>query len=227
MSYTTDSLVANISVFALEYLRLWNPRVVLLAGDVAFEKIAVAYQLMREANTSLPSIPFLFCDVYQDLSNSNHSRFLATSTKSGPISGIEIDQPYQKKIDLALKLNPNSVAISFIFDQMLSSKYQMNNLKEWIDKSALSSNNLTIHLHNLSLFDEFKEKINFLKQSNHSIIVMNAQKLYTNQHKNVTVLPHIISQWVLANVGVNVLGPLDLGFAIDVKIKKKKIIFKL
>ena len=189
----------------------------MVAGDVAFEQIAIRYQQLKEKE-NLPDVPFLFCNVYQDvLSNPNYTNYFPTSQKGGLIGGINIQEPFQKKIDLLMQMNPSSNGIAFVFDEMPSTIHQISYLKSLINSSTLNTYSLPITIHPVSLFSQFKEKLIELQKSNQSIIVMNAKKLYIDSSKNFTVAQHLISQWVIANVDANVMGPINQGFAIDVK----------
>ena len=227
MTHSSEESLTFVSEFQMNLLKLWDPQLVLVIGDIAFERIAIKYQELRKTNENLPSIPFLFCNVYQDLlANPNYTDYFPTKERGALMSGINIQEPYQKKIDLLLQMNPQSTAIAIVFDALHSNKYQIAYLDNLIKSNTLNTTSLPIEVHRVTLFSQFQQKMKSLKEEKKSIIVMNARKLYTDLYLNVTVLPHIISEWVLANVDANVLGPINQGFAIEV-IKKKTLFFSI
>ena len=208
MSNPTEDQIDKVSRYTMELLKLWNPEVVILAGDTAFTRIAMQYNIQRENNNSLPQIPFVFCGIYQHTS----SAFISTDSSMGTISGIQIDLPFQKQINYSLTLHPNPKKIAFLFDASESSLHQANQLDSLIQSNSLQSNGLAIEIIKIDHFSQFKQIILNLQNNSSAIIVENAMKLYSDSTNTTTVLPHNISDWVSSNVLPHVLGPISLGF---------------
>lgn len=54
MTYSSNSSLDLTASFALKILKDWYPDIVIVAGDVAFEKVALGYTKMKSLNSSLP-----------------------------------------------------------------------------------------------------------------------------------------------------------------------------
>ena len=218
MTHTTQSKIDVISDFAIELINNWNPDVAFVIGDVAFQNVGVKYLQKSITNQTLKQTPFIFCGVSQNLTNTTEYDQFLSKNGEGYISGISLQEPYQNKIDLSLILYPNATKISFVFDFSLSSKYEIETLRYLIKQNQLNSSNLPIELFQCQTFTDFQSTMTNLANSTSSIIVVDAQFFFNSTNGMKTVEPHIISDWVLSNVPLYVVGPINQGFSMNVNI---------
>lgn len=219
MTFTTAQEINSVSNFTIQLVKDWKPDVAFITGDLALEKVAIEYERQRMQNSSIPQIPFVFCGVYQNIVESNYtSGMFPTPGNSGAISGIILEEPFQEKINLALSLMPNATKIAFVLDNSMDAKYHSENLRKMVDASKLKTNGLAIEIFRVSTFTLFQKEITTLQNSgNYAIVVMSASNLLDDSGLD-NVYPHIITNWVLANVSVRVVGPINQGFSIDIRI---------
>eukprot|EP01091_Cochliopodium_minus_P010259 TRINITY_DN2677_c0_g1_i3.p1 TRINITY_DN2677_c0_g1~~TRINITY_DN2677_c0_g1_i3.p1 ORF type:complete len:907 (-),score=143.62 TRINITY_DN2677_c0_g1_i3:415-3135(-) len=220
ISYPTSLKQLFLAKYVLDLINTWKPDIAITVGSNALTSIAIRYQNLYFNQTlgeDLHEVPFLFCGVYNDLSSNPFPNLITNSTFVGTISGIDIPEPFQKKINVSLSLNPNATQISFVFDDTTSSHNQAQYLEKMIEKGELFSNDLPIVIHNVDTFPNFKSTLIELQNNNTAIIVVLAIKLFENNFKNTSTLPHLISDWVKENVGLTVLGPVEQNFSIDVR----------
>eukprot|EP01091_Cochliopodium_minus_P011415 TRINITY_DN3226_c0_g1_i1.p1 TRINITY_DN3226_c0_g1~~TRINITY_DN3226_c0_g1_i1.p1 ORF type:complete len:1039 (-),score=143.07 TRINITY_DN3226_c0_g1_i1:54-3170(-) len=208
--------------YLLNLINIWKPDVAIVTGSNAFSTVAIRYRNMIINQTitheNIYPVPFLFCGVFQDLTNTGiYPNLLTNSSFVGPISGIAIPEPFQNKINVSLSLNPNAKEISFVFDDTPSSRYQYTYLLKLINSSLVNTFGLPIGIYNCDTFPRFKSVMLDLQNNGSAIIVVYAIKLFENNFRNTSTLPHLISDWVKANVGLTVVGPVEQNFSIDVR----------
>ena len=183
--------------------------------------IAIKYQEMTKSNSSLPKIPFVFCGVSREAKDLPSSIF-STEDTIRSISGISLVEPFQYKVDALLKAAPNATKINFIFDNSEESAYQIESLRSLISSSSLNLYGLPTNLTKVVTFQEFTDTISSLQNNTQKqgIIVVNSFQFLSVTGGNKSVEPNIISNWVLKNVGLDVMGPLEFGFSYNVHLNQ-------
>eukprot|EP01091_Cochliopodium_minus_P005453 TRINITY_DN1537_c0_g1_i4.p1 TRINITY_DN1537_c0_g1~~TRINITY_DN1537_c0_g1_i4.p1 ORF type:complete len:1047 (-),score=204.25 TRINITY_DN1537_c0_g1_i4:452-3379(-) len=221
-TYNTQQKIYFISNYTIKLIKTWKPAVVIFAGDRVFQSVVLPYQQMRLKDpNSLPEIPFVFCGVNLDLVdiyNKAGPNIISDSNFKGSVSGVAIQEPFQKKIDLALKFHPNASKIAFVFDNSLLSQIQSTTLKNMINSSQINTYGLPIEVVQIISFSNFTQIMTTLQNNNYGIIVMNLFRLFTDNTQTVTVAPNVITDWVQNNVALHVLGPVYQGFSVDIRL---------
>eukprot|EP01091_Cochliopodium_minus_P007689 TRINITY_DN17576_c0_g1_i1.p1 TRINITY_DN17576_c0_g1~~TRINITY_DN17576_c0_g1_i1.p1 ORF type:complete len:303 (+),score=22.25 TRINITY_DN17576_c0_g1_i1:3-911(+) len=200
MTHTTEADLNIQSKFLMNLILSWNPYVIFVLGDMAYDRVILAYENARITNKSLPNFPFIFCDVTK-------TNLVQTSS----ITGISLKEPYQAKLDLALKLNRNASKFAFIFDASESSQYQKADLQKQLDNNTINTHGFEVQIYQVLTFDQFKTAMTQLSNDKYGIIVINAIKLYSDLHLNTTVLPYLIQTWITSNVDLTTFGTSSEG----------------
>ena len=198
----------------------------IIIGETALSNVAIAYQESANTNSSLTKFPFVFCGISRDISNFSSQSIFSMNGQETSISGIAFKEPFQYKIDTLLNVAINATKIHFVFDNSDESSYQIQILQSLLSSNKLNSKGLAVEYTKATTFNDFTSTITNLQNSTtdrYGIIVQNCFKLLDGASGNKSVEPNIVSDWVLANVRLDVMGPVQYGFSYNLQLNQTKM----
>lgn len=209
MTYVSDESIRERADYVIDLMKLWVPDLVFVADNVAFQHIALNYTQI-ELFSSLPKFAFAFCGVTYNLS-------LFSSSLLQNMRGVSLLQPFDQQISSAILLNPLSTKIAFIFDNSEEGINVCSQLQQLVNLGAINSSGLPVELYQCKTLPVFQEVISALNDSRYAVIVEYANIFLSDQNSSVNVPPNIVSNWILSNVPPSFLGPVEMGFVMNVE----------